>query len=87
MESVTIKVHKEMLNEIKKSIKPDYGTKSEFIRDAIREKLEKKRQKELIKHFEKYFGGVKKKTSYKREKEIREIVGKKYAKKFGIELD
>ena len=48
MESITIKVHDEMAEEIDKSIKPYYGTKTEFIREAIREKL-KKLKKELKK--------------------------------------
>ena len=41
MESITIKVSTQMAKEIEKAMKPNYSTKTEFIRAALREKLEK----------------------------------------------
>lgn len=76
-----------MLDEIKKSLKPDYGTKSEFVREAIREKLKKQRQEKLLQELRKGLGSVKIKTTKKEERDIREAVGKEIAKKFGIKLD
>lgn len=87
MESVTIKVQKAMLNEIEKSIKPDYGTKSEFVRAAIREKLKEQRKEKLLQELRKHFGSIKTRTTKKEERRIREEVGKEFAKKFGIDLD
>ncbi len=40
MESITIKVDESMARSIEKAMKPHYATKTEFIREAIREKIE-----------------------------------------------
>lgn len=64
-----------------------YSTRSDFIREAIRDKLKELEKKRAIKKLEKYLGCMKKKTTYQEERRIREEVGKKYAKKFGIKLD
>ena len=39
LESITIKVPKEMAKEIDEILTPYYGTRTEFIREAIRDKL------------------------------------------------
>jgi len=39
MDSITIKVEDEFAEEIDKAMKPYYSTKTEFIREAIRDKI------------------------------------------------
>ncbi len=87
MESITIKVEDHLANEIDKAMNPDYSTKTEFIREAIRDKLKEIRKDKAIDELKKYFGKAKAKTTYKEERRIREKVGKDFAKKFGISLD
>lgn len=86
MESITIKVEENLAKEMDKAMKPFYSTKTEFIREAIREKLMALRKEHAIEELKKHFGKAKTKTSYKEEREIREKVGKQFAKRFGIEL-
>ena len=87
MESITIKVEEELAKEIDIAMKPDYSTKTEFIREAIRDKIKIIRKDKAIDELRKYFGKAKAKTTYKEEREIREKVGKEFAKKFGVKLD
>ncbi len=87
MESITIKVEKELSKEIEKAMKPDYTTKTEFIREAIRDKIKQIRKEKAIDELKKYFGKAKVKTTYDEERRIREEVGKSFAKKFGIKLN
>ena len=84
MESITIKVEKELSQEIEKAMKPDYTTKTEFIREAIRDKIKRIRKEKAIDELKKYFGKSKVKTTYEQERKIREEVGKKFAKKSEI---
>ena len=86
MESITIKVEDNLAKEIGKAMKPFYSTKTEFIREAIREKLVALRKEQAIEELKKHFGKAKTKTSYKEERGIRKSVGKQFAKKFGIKL-
>ena len=47
MKSITIKVEDSLYKELKDALTPLYSTKTEFIREAIRDKL-KKRQTEIL---------------------------------------
>lgn len=87
MESITIKVEDNLADEIDKAMKPDYSTKTEFIREAIRDKIKSIRKEKSIEELSKYFGKAKTKTTYKEERKIRDVVGKRLAKKFGINLN
>lgn len=87
MESITIKVEDGLAKEISRAMSPDYSTKTEFVREAIRDKLNSIRKEKAINELSKYFGRAKTKTSYAEERRIREEVGKEFAKKFGIKLD
>jgi len=86
MESITIKVDEAFAKEMEKAMKPMYATKSEFIRDAIRDKVLRLEYQKKVSGWRKKFGEVKK-TTYKQEREIREKVGREFAKKFGINID
>lgn len=87
MESITIKVEDNLAKEMDLAMKRDYSTKTEFVREAIRDKLKEIRKEKAIDELRKYFGKVKTKTTYAEERKIRENVGKEFAKKFGIRLD
>ena len=48
MESITIKVEDDLAREINKAMKLLYSTKTEFIREAIRDKLVALRKEQAI---------------------------------------
>jgi metal-responsive CopG/Arc/MetJ family transcriptional regulator len=85
MESITIKVNDAMAKEIEKAMKPDYSTKTEFIRDALREKLNKIRQTKEYKELRKYLGILKTKTTDEELHKIREKVVNRMFKERGLE--
>ena len=87
MESITIKVENNLAKEINTAMKTDYSTKTEFIREAIRDKLKLIRKEKAIDDLRRYFGKAKTKTTYAEERKIREEVGKKFAKKLGVNLN
>ena len=67
METVTVKFQKDVLKKIDKTMKEhSYSTRTDFIREAIRDKLDDLDRDELIKEFLKF------KASDKRLREIRE---------------
>ena len=85
MESITIKVSTQMAKEIEKAMKPNYSTKTEFIRAALREKLEKIKQTESYKELKKYLGILKTKTTDEELHRIREEVVNRMLKERGLE--
>ncbi|MFP4118315.1 MAG: hypothetical protein ACLFTR_05330 [Candidatus Woesearchaeota archaeon] len=46
METITLRVDKEFSKEIERSMHPYYSTKTEFIREAIRDKIKRIRKEE-----------------------------------------
>lgn len=85
MESITIKVEGSLAKEIDDAMKPDYSTKTEFIREAIREKIKEIRKEkavlalskeELIREFMKFRGKAKRRLSDKEFERIREQASK-----------
>jgi Arc/MetJ-type ribon-helix-helix transcriptional regulator len=87
MESVTIKVEESMSQRMGQSMKKKgYGTKTEFIREAIRDKLERDEREELLKAFMKFKGKAKRKTTNAENKRTRDLVARELAKEFGIEV-
>ncbi|MFW6231005.1 MAG: hypothetical protein ACOC32_03190 [Nanoarchaeota archaeon] len=46
METITLRVDEQFAAELEKALHPYYSTKTEFIREAIREKLKRLRQEE-----------------------------------------
>jgi len=84
MEAITLKLDETMLANVDKSLKQhNYSTRTEFIRDAIRAKLEGLKKEELIAEFMKYRGKAKKKTTYAENRKTREKVFKEYVKERG----
>ena len=87
MESITIKVEDNLAKEINKAMKNGYTTKTEFIREAVRDKLNEIKKEDVLEELKEYFGKAKVGTTYGKEREIRDKVGREFAKKFGINLD
>jgi metal-responsive CopG/Arc/MetJ family transcriptional regulator len=86
MESITIKVEDDLAKEIEKAMRPYYSTKTEFIREALRDKLKELKKQEALMHFDKNIGFAKSKISTKKYEQARKNVAKEYAKKEGIKL-
>lgn len=84
MQSITIKVEDAMANEIEKAMHPLYATKTEFIREAIREKIEVERKEQILRQLKKVFGKGKPKNNFS-DREIREIAGKELLKEYGLD--
>ena len=86
MEVVTVKFQEDILKKIDKSIKDhNFNSRTEFIREAVRDKLSALSRDELIDEFMKFRGKAKTKTSDRKLREIREEVGREYIKKFGLD--
>ncbi len=85
MESITIKVDPAFARQMDKAMKPLYSTKTEFIRAAIREKIERQKETEnLLRVIDENFGKVKRQTSPEEEDRIRERVGRELMRRHGI---
>lgn len=89
METVTFKLQEEIIEKIDKILRPlHFNNRTEFIREAVREKLSKVEERDVvIKSLEKFKGSAKVHVSDKRLHEIREEVAREYAKKFGVKLE
>lgn len=81
MESITIKVDEGMAKAIDFAMKPLYATKTEFIREAIRDKVRAERLRRLEENFGKGKGTAKTNMT---DEEIREEVAQEYLKKFKL---
>ncbi len=89
METVTLKMEKEMVKEIDSKLKENrYSTRTEFIRDAVRHKLSQMEKELIFKRLEQAKGSLKGKARTDiSEEEAREQAAREIAKQFGIELD
>lgn len=77
MEVVTIKFQEAVLKKIDKSIiDHNFNSRTEFIREAVRDKLADLSKEDLIKEFLKFRGKAKKKTHYEENRKTREKVSK-----------
>lgn len=84
MESITIKVDDALAKEIDKAMKPGYTTKTEFIREAIRDKLTKLEKERTIKNLIKYRGNLKGKARMSDE-EAGRLVEKELLRKYRLD--
>lgn len=79
MESISLKLEAKFAKDIEKTMKKHrYSTKTEFIREAIREKIDVLEKKEALKRLENIYGASKRKTTDEElhaagEKAFREI--------------
>ncbi len=85
MQAITIKMEDRVLEEIDQKLEHHrYSTRTEFIRDAIREKLSELEKDELIKSIARLKGSSKRKTSDTRLHAAREHAFEMLEKKAGI---
>jgi metal-responsive CopG/Arc/MetJ family transcriptional regulator len=83
METISLKMNNNLLKDIDKILKKHrYSTRTEFIREAIRQKLTELEKKELLKAVAKVHGSIKRKTTDKQLHEAREQLAKEYEQKF-----
>ena len=83
METISLKLEENVLKEIDENlVKHRYSTRTEFIRDAIREKLSELEKEELLKAVAKLRGASKRKTTDEQLHLARERLVEKYEKKF-----
>ncbi len=79
METITIKLEDKFAKDVEEAIKKHrYTTKTEFVREAIRDKLNEFEKEEVLKIVKKMYGASKKKTTNKmlhkaRDKAFREL--------------
>ena len=85
MESITIKVDKAMAKDLEQTMKPDYATKTEFIREAIRDKIMNRSKEVIMQDLLKHFGKAKTKTTDEEDRQIREKVSKDLLKEYKLE--
>ena len=83
MEAISLKLEEGLLKEIDQKISMyRYSTRTEFIRDAIRENLSDLEKEEILKELTKLRGSSKRRTTDKQLHEARERLVEEYEKKF-----
>lgn len=83
MEPITVKFESELMGLIARLMKRHhYATKAEFIREAVRTKIEELEKKEQLDRIMALAGSSKRKTTDKQLHEIRDKLVKKYEEKF-----
>ncbi len=87
MESITIKVSDDMAAEIEKAMKPHYSTKTEFVREAMRDKIKQIQSDRFLQALKKFQGAAKRHISDEEFERNREIAYKNLAKERGWPLD
>ena len=77
MEVVTVKFQEDILKKIDKTIvEHNFNSRTEFIREAVRDKLVELSKEELMTEFLKFRGKAKNKTTYEENKITKEKVSK-----------
>jgi Arc/MetJ-type ribon-helix-helix transcriptional regulator len=88
METISLKMDSEMLTSIDSTMKKHkYSTRTEFIRSAIREKLDKMSREELLRLFLSFRGKAKRHVSDEEFERNRVEAGKEILREHGIDLD
>lgn len=85
MESITIKVDNALNDEISQAMKSGYSTKTEFIREAVRDKIKEIKKDEILEILRKNFGKAKTKTTHAEERRIKDEVFQELVKEKGWE--
>ncbi len=87
-EMITLKMDKRFLQDVDNVVrKQKYQSRTEFIREAMRDKLNTIEKDAALRELKIFRGSAKKQVDDKRLHEIREEIAKKYAKNFDISLD
>lgn len=89
METISFKLHEDILKKIDDSLKSlNYSNRTEFIRDAIRNKLSDVEKEDIKRRMSENLGcfkGLAKNN--KTDREIRDEVGRELALEYGIKLN
>ena len=81
MDVVSVKFQEDVLGKIDKSISEhNFNSRTEFIREAVRDKLSSLDKEDLIKEFLKFQGKAHKKTTPEQNKKTRNQVSKELLK-------
>jgi len=85
MQAITIKMEDKFLEELDQKLEEHrYSTRTEFIRDAIREKLSELEKEEVLKNLAQLRGSSKRKTSDAKLHTARDKAFEMLEKKFNI---
>lgn len=84
MEAVTVKFQEDVLKRVDESIaEHNFNSRTEFIREAVRDKLAELSKEELMNKFLKFRGRSKSKTTYKDNLKTKQAVGKELMEELG----
>ena len=85
MESISLKLEGNFLRDIERIMrKHRYSTKTEFIREAIRDKINGIEKQETLRKIDEVFGSSKRKTTDEKLHKSREKAVEMLEKKFGL---
>ena len=88
MTTITFKLHERAVEKIDGFLGTlNFNNRTEFIREAIRDKLNKIETERFMKRLAHYKGTAKVKVSDEKLQKIREDAAKKYVQELGISLD
>lgn len=91
METISVRFEEDFVEEIEKAMKENrYATKTEFIREAVRDKVKDLEKQQALLRVEKLYGAGRGKHRNITDEDIhraRERVGRELAKELGIDLD
>ncbi|MEK6949319.1 MAG: ribbon-helix-helix domain-containing protein [Nanoarchaeota archaeon] len=77
MEVVTVKFQEDVLKRIDETISEyNFNSRTEFIREAVRDKLAELSKEELVREFLKFKGKAGKKTNYEQNLKTKQEVGR-----------
>jgi len=88
MEPVTIKFQDDILSKIDQTIEEhNFNSRTEFIREAVRDKISELRKEDLLQDFLKFRGKSKIKTTPEDNKTTKEIVSKELVEELSKRFD
>jgi metal-responsive CopG/Arc/MetJ family transcriptional regulator len=87
METISFKLQEDIVKQIDNMLKPlHFSNRTEFIREAIRDKLNDAEKEEIIMQLAMVKGSLKGKAKMG-EEEARKLASAEIAKRFGLRLD
>ena len=85
MENISLKLEPKFARELDLLIKRNrYSTKTEFIREAMRNEMKRIEKEETLRRIDKLFGSSKRKTTDEEYEKAREEVADELERKFGF---
>lgn len=88
MDIISIKLDENLNKEMEKAMKPYYTTKTEFIREAIRDKIREEKHKQHIQKVRENFGkGKGTAKNNLTDREIKDLAFEQLVKERGWKLD